>query len=71
LGIETQSTTPEQATRANNDQMTRLIDALKSAGIDAQDIQTTYYSVYTEQRYKPETGEATARLSIMPAPVSA
>ncbi|MBI5563693.1 MAG: SIMPL domain-containing protein [Chloroflexi bacterium] len=59
LGIETQSTTPEQATRANNDQMTKLIEALKAAGIDEKDIQTTYYSVYTEQRYKPETGEAT------------
>ncbi len=59
LGIETQSTTPEQATRANNDQMAKLISALKAAGIDEQDIQTTYYSVYTEQRYKPETGEAT------------
>lgn len=62
LGIETQSTTPEQATRANNDQMTKLIDALKAAGIDAKDIQTTYYSVYTEQRYKPETGEATGEI---------
>lgn len=59
LGIETQSTTPEQATKANNEQMTKLIDALKSAGIDAADIQTAYYSVYTEQRFKPETGEAT------------
>ncbi len=62
LGIETQSTTPEQATRANNDQMTKLIEALKAAGIAEKDIQTTYYSVYTEQRYKPETGEATGEI---------
>ena len=62
LGIETQSTTPEQATRANNDQMAKLIAALKAAGIDEKDIQTTYYSVYTEQRYKPETGEATGEI---------
>ncbi|HZY40431.1 MAG TPA: SIMPL domain-containing protein [Anaerolineae bacterium] len=62
LGIETQSTTPEQATRANNEQMTKLIAALTAAGIDAKDIQTTYYSVYTEQRYKPETGEATGEI---------
>ena len=62
LGIETQSTTPEQATKANNDQMAKLIEALKSAGIAEQDIQTAYYSVYTEQRYKPETGEATGEI---------
>jgi len=62
LGIETQSTTPDQATRANNDQMTKLIAALKAAGIDEQDIQTTNYSVYTEQRFKPETGEATGEI---------
>jgi uncharacterized protein YggE len=62
LGIETQSTTPDQATRANNDQMTKLIEALKAAGIDEKDIQTTNYSVYTEPRYKPETGEATGEI---------
>ncbi|CAG1770511.1 partial 26 kDa periplasmic immunogenic protein, partial [uncultured bacterium] len=36
--------------------------ALKAAGIAEKDIQTTYYSVYTEQRYKPETGEATGEI---------
>jgi uncharacterized protein YggE len=36
-----------------------VIKALKAAGIDEKDIQTSYYNVYSEQRFKPETGQST------------
>ncbi len=59
IGVDTQGASPEQVTRTNSDQLTAVIKALKAAGIDEKDIQTSYYNVYSEQRFKPETGQST------------
>ncbi len=59
IGVDLTGATPDQATKSNNDQLAAVIKALKDAGIDEKDIQTAYYSVYTEQRFKPETGQST------------
>jgi uncharacterized protein YggE len=48
VGVETQGSDVKQAVTDNNTKMTALINALKSAGIAAKDIQTTNYSVYVE-----------------------
>ncbi|HEY4689155.1 MAG TPA: SIMPL domain-containing protein [Anaerolineae bacterium] len=67
IGVDTQSASPEEATRLNDEKLAAILEALQTAGIDAQDIQTTYYSLYAEQRYDPgtnqPTGEFTYRVS--------
>ncbi len=59
IGVDTQGASPEQVTRTNSDQLSAVIKALKAAGIDEKDIQTSFYNVYSEQRFKPETGQST------------
>ena len=59
VGVDSVNASPEAASRENDEKMTAVIDALKAAGIDEKDIQTAYYNMYAEQRYKPDTGEAT------------
>ena len=63
IGVDTQAASPEDATRENDEWMEAVIDALKAAGIDAQDIQTAYYNLYAEQKYVPETGEPTGEFT--------
>ncbi len=63
IGVDTQAASPEEATRDNDARMTALVDALKAAGIDAKDIQTAYYNLYAEQRFRPETGEPTGEFT--------
>jgi uncharacterized protein YggE len=59
IGVDTQGASPEVVTKQNNDQLSAVVAALKAAGIAENDIQTSYYSVYSEQRFKPETGQST------------
>ena len=63
IGIDTQSSAPEEAVRQNDEKMEALIAALKAAGIDDSDIQTSYYSLYAEQRYDPATGQPTGEFT--------
>jgi len=44
-GVESQAQTAKDALAKNTAAMTRVVDALKSAGIDPKDIQTTDFSV--------------------------
>jgi uncharacterized protein len=44
-GVETQAPTAKDALAKNTAAMTRVVDALKSEGIDTKDIQTTNFSV--------------------------
>jgi uncharacterized protein YggE len=44
-GVESQAQTAKEALAKNTAAMTRVVDALKSAGIDPKDIQTTDFSV--------------------------
>jgi uncharacterized protein YggE len=50
IGIDTQSSNVQQAVSDNRTKMNALLDALKGQGIADNDIQTSNYSVYTEQQ---------------------
>jgi hypothetical protein len=63
IGVDTQASSPEEATRLNNEQVAAVIAALKKAGVDDEDIQTAYYNLYAEQRYTRDTGEPTGEFT--------
>ena len=52
FGVETQGDTAGEALAANRDAATRLIDAVRSAGVAAEDVQTQQVSVHS--RYSSE-----------------
>jgi hypothetical protein len=56
IGVQTRDTDPTKAVSANTDKMTAIISALKAQGIDPKDIQTTNFSVSTQQNNDPQTG---------------
>jgi uncharacterized protein YggE len=45
LGVTAQGKTVAEATQSGNTKMTSIIDAVKSLGVDAKDIQTTNYNL--------------------------
>lgn len=49
IGVESRSTVVADASQQNADQMTRLIAALKGAGVADKDIRTSNYSIYYER----------------------
>ncbi len=58
-GVATEAATASQALARNSEEMKKVIDGLKSEGIEAKDIQTTSFRV--EPRYtRPREGEAAA-----------
>lgn len=59
IGVETQSASPEEATRENEERMKAVLEALGAAGVDEKDIHTAYYNLWAEQRYDPEKGQPT------------
>jgi uncharacterized protein len=57
LGVTTDNADITQAVDSNNTQTQALVDALKNLGVAAQDIQTSNFSVYSNQKsYDPNTG---------------
>lgn len=57
FGVETNGSTAKDAQASNNTLMTKVVDALKNAGIPSEDIQTTNFSlhpVYESQGDKPD-----------------
>ncbi len=50
IGVETQAPSIQKATDDNKAQMNALLSALKGLGIAEKDLQTSSYSVYTEQK---------------------
>src|SRR5207253_4484827 len=48
FGVTTQGTTAAEALSRNNSEARSIIDALKKAGIDASDIQTTQVSLWPQ-----------------------
>jgi uncharacterized protein YggE len=46
VGVRTDATTSAEALTDNNEQMTALINTLKTAGVVARDIQTSDFSIY-------------------------
>lgn len=59
IGVQTEKPTAAVAVAENNTQTQRVIDALKAAGVDAKDIQTTNFSIYPNTQYDPQTGQKT------------
>ena len=58
IGVHTEDTDIATAVSNNNTQTQALVDALKSAGIAETDIQTSNFSVYTNQNYDKLTGQS-------------
>jgi uncharacterized protein len=62
IGVHTDDPDLAKAVSQNNAQAQALVDALKNAGIDGKDIQTSNFSVYTNgnQGYDKLTGQPTS-----------
>lgn len=54
LGVHTEDPSAADAVAANNAQTAKVIDALKSLGIDEKDIRTTNFSIWPSQNYSPD-----------------
>lgn len=48
VAVEKENTDPKEAQAENAQEMTRVIDAVKAAGIPSEDIKTTGYSIWAE-----------------------
>ncbi len=60
IGVRTEKNTAADAVSENNAQTTRLVEALKKAGVAAEDIRTSNFSIWSNQQYGPDglpTGE--------------
>jgi len=54
VGVHTETPTAAEAVAQNNVSTQKLIDALKAAGVDANDIQTTNFSIWQNSQYGPD-----------------
>jgi uncharacterized protein YggE len=54
VGVHTEEDTAANAVEANNAQTQKVIDALKKAGVDANDIRTSNFSIWPNQQYSPD-----------------
>lgn len=59
LGVSSTNENVGDAVNANNATMQAITEALTGLGIAAEDIQTTNFNVWPEDRYNPETGQPT------------
>ncbi len=59
VGVRTEAVTPAEAVAANNQQTSRVIEALKQAGVDEKDIRTMNFSIWPYDRYDPMSGAPT------------
>jgi hypothetical protein len=64
LGVQTQGPDIAEAVSENNLRAERVRQAIRDAGVADEDVQTAYYSVWTQQRYD-EFGNVTGELSYM------
>lgn len=55
IGIETRGDEVASAQEENTTNMNALIETMKTAGIPAADLQTTYYNVWQDQPWNPDT----------------
>jgi uncharacterized protein YggE len=54
VGVHTEKPSAAEAVAENNTNTQKLIDALKAAGVDANDIQTTNFSIWQNTQYSPD-----------------
>jgi uncharacterized protein YggE len=59
IGVHTENPDIAQAVASNNTQAQAVVTALRNSGVDAKDIQTSNFSVYTSNNYDKLTGEIT------------
>src|SRR5512135_3235024 len=57
LGVHTEGASAADAVTENNAAAQKLIDTLKAAGVAAEDIRTTNFSIYPSQQVDPQTGK--------------
>ncbi len=53
IGVDTTGASAQEAMNANKQQMTALLEKLGALGLADKDIQTSNYSIYTEQQQSP------------------
>lgn len=66
LGVQTQDPQVARAVQDNNTRASRVTEAVRAAGVAAADIQTSDFSVWSQQNYDPQgnpTGEITYNAS--------
>jgi hypothetical protein len=54
VGVHTEKPSAAEAVAENNANTQKLIEALKEAGVDANDIQTTNFSIWQNTQYSPD-----------------
>lgn len=54
VGVHTEKATAAEAVAENNSKTQKLIDSLKSTGVDAKDIQTMNFSIWQNTQYGPD-----------------
>jgi hypothetical protein len=59
IGVHTENADIAQAVANNNSQAQAVVEALRNNGVEAKDIQTSNFSVYTSNNYDKVTGEMT------------
>jgi hypothetical protein len=59
IGVHTEDADISQAVSSNNTLAQAVVTALQNSGVDAKDIQTSNFSVYTTQNYDKLTGQST------------
>ncbi|MGH9459525.1 MAG: SIMPL domain-containing protein [Thermoanaerobaculia bacterium] len=52
VGVDTVAPTPSEALRENNERVQAVIDALKRAGAESEEIQTSNFSIYPQFEYQ-------------------
>ena len=59
IGVHTEKPTASESVTENSSQTQKVIDALKSAGVDKKDIRTTNFSIWPVDKYDPQSGTPT------------
>jgi uncharacterized protein YggE len=57
VGVEAQADTVAQAQSEASTAMNEILTTLRSSGVEENDIQTQYFSIYPTRRWDPDTGE--------------
>jgi uncharacterized protein YggE len=57
IGVHTEKPSATDAVAENNTQTQQVVDALKAAGVDVKDIQTTNFSIYPNPQFDPQTNQ--------------
>lgn len=58
IGVQSRNLDAGQAIAENNLRAEAILSALKALGIEEKDLQTANFSVYAQQDYDPQTGQA-------------